>query len=1350
MRYLLLLSGLVGFLFVSTSTATIIHVPADYPTIQAGINASVNGDTVLVAQGTYRENIDFIGRIISLFSATGPGNTIIINDIAGIAAIRFHNGESNLSTISGFTLVGDSTSWGIECTNSSPIIYGNIIQGFQVGVKGTNSASVVRNNTIKYCDHTYSPQFGGAILFQDSHDTVIDSNTIYDNSSIIAGGMFLGQCYNVVIQRNLLYLNQGSQTSGMHFSGCSAISIFNNTIAKQSGNSGNGTIAFYMCSNMGVRNNIISNNNAWALYAFDSGEQIICDYNDFYQNNQGDFYAIIPQPNNIFGNPYYLDFDNDDFRLAEQSPCIDAGDPSSPLDPDGTRADMGALYFDQGLNRTSWYISVGGNDTTGDGSEENPFRTIQHGIDMASDGDTVLIGPGTYTGLGNRAITTNGKAILVKGAAGADSTMIDAEGDSSIFVLDDSDQPMMIQGLTLTDAINGILHASCCKDDTVSLRQVRISNCTGYGIDNGIDFLITYLIDSCQFDGNNIAVYQCGGLFKIKNSQFSNNLVGLRNCYDYTMYVDSCLFNDNIRAIDQGYFEVSYSTIRGGDYGVDFSYAYGGQVFMNSCVIESTQVAALYSRSGVYSYFSILNSQIVNNSTAAFADVMPSQWVGSLIFDNCYIAHNPNGINWGSLSMKNCIFEHSLLGISISGSFISIDIDSCIISHAYGIRISGLPGSTGDQNIRNSLFVGNPWHGLEGIDCPNLLVDKCTFENNEDAITIDQDSKFKLSNSIISHSWRYGIWATLDTLDDTIAFSDVWSNAGGNYIGLPDQTGLNGNISENPLYVDGEPYDYHLLAPSPCIDAGDPLSEPDSDATRADMGAYYYHQMQLNPFNLISPGQQGVLTNTLPSLEWSRSSHTDTNVIISYRVYWDDNGSFATPDSSGDLPDTAYAVADSLSRSISYYWKVTALGIHAFPRESDETRSFYIDGFPTPPAIIEPPNGAQANSSTYLIWLASTDPDSFDAVSYSIQVDNDSAFASPEINQSGMSSRSLLLDDAFAIMLGQLEGYGNLQADTSYFWRVRADDNYGLSSEWTDGANWFTFLPQNHAPAPPDSGFSPANGEEVISLTPVITWNDADDPDPDDNGDNLSYVIRLSEDSLFAGFVYYDTTAPGINQITPSYELDDNTHYYYQVKTLDDGGLSSDWSARQNFWTNHYNFPPEPFPLYGPESGARQVVFNTHFGWGGTVDYDPNSSFTYSFQWSADSLFASFVRTIPGLTDTVLTIPTDTLSLLGQNIFWRILAIDNDSLIQTGGIPEHFRALDILPPGDANSNGVTNGVDVTYLVNYLKGLGPAPDPLLAGDANGNCQTNGVDVSYLVNYLKGFGSAPLRPNCLPGM
>lgn len=52
-------------------------------------------------------------------------------------------------------------------------------------------------------------------------------------------------------------------------------------------------------------------------------------------------------PEDITADPLFRDAAAGDYRLGSMSPCIDAGDPSSPLDPDGTRADMGAIVYDQ-------------------------------------------------------------------------------------------------------------------------------------------------------------------------------------------------------------------------------------------------------------------------------------------------------------------------------------------------------------------------------------------------------------------------------------------------------------------------------------------------------------------------------------------------------------------------------------------------------------------------------------------------------------------------------------------------------------------------------------------------------------------------------------------------------------------------------------------------------------------------------------------------------------------------------------------------------------------------------------------------------------------------------------------
>ncbi len=67
MKKIILLSFILTLLPLSVLAAT-IHVPGDQLNIQAGIDAAVDGDIVLLADGTYtgvgNYNIDFSGKSI--------------------------------------------------------------------------------------------------------------------------------------------------------------------------------------------------------------------------------------------------------------------------------------------------------------------------------------------------------------------------------------------------------------------------------------------------------------------------------------------------------------------------------------------------------------------------------------------------------------------------------------------------------------------------------------------------------------------------------------------------------------------------------------------------------------------------------------------------------------------------------------------------------------------------------------------------------------------------------------------------------------------------------------------------------------------------------------------------------------------------------------------------------------------------------------------------------------------------------------------------------------------------------------------------------------------------------------
>ncbi|GAI98389.1 unnamed protein product, partial [marine sediment metagenome] len=106
-------------------------------------------------------------------------------------------------------------------------------------------------------------------------------------------------------------------------------------------------------------------------------------------------------------------------------------------------------------------------------------------------------------------------------------------------------------------------------------------------------------------------------------------------------------------------------------------------------------------------------------------------------------------------------------------------------------------------------------------------------------IECGESSLPQIRNNIITNNADHGI-NCLDASALAISYNDVWGHTNSDYLGCVAGTG---DISEDPFFVDPLAANYRLQAKSPCIDAGDPASNLDLDGTRADMGAYYFHQL---------------------------------------------------------------------------------------------------------------------------------------------------------------------------------------------------------------------------------------------------------------------------------------------------------------------------------------------------------------------------------------------------------------------------------------------------------------------------------------------------------------------------
>ena len=350
-------------LLAPSAFALIINIPADYPTIQEGIDAAQNGDTVLVAPGEYAEELAIEDKNILLTSSNGPDETII----RGFMIIEGASVDSTC-VLRGFNII-----WDDDCSpgcpsvvgipTGSPIIEGNIVQdalNFGGGGGGIVSIfnSIIRNNIVKN-------NWGSGI--RAAYDIVIEGNIVSYNlsysSSHGAGGGGLGLLsgivrYNLIIdnvaESGYGYVDGG----GIYTTGISNSDrqIYNNTIVGNSARVGNyngrgGGIYIGVRGDQNIlfKNNIIAFNPiGGGVYAelIDSGE-VDWDYNLVFGNESEDYRGVEPGEHDIQADPLFVDRFSGDYSLLPNSPCIDAGDPDFPLDPDGTRADIGAYYFDQ-------------------------------------------------------------------------------------------------------------------------------------------------------------------------------------------------------------------------------------------------------------------------------------------------------------------------------------------------------------------------------------------------------------------------------------------------------------------------------------------------------------------------------------------------------------------------------------------------------------------------------------------------------------------------------------------------------------------------------------------------------------------------------------------------------------------------------------------------------------------------------------------------------------------------------------------------------------------------------------------------------------------------------------------
>jgi len=340
-----------AFSFIVAST---VYVPSDYSTIQAAINASSSGDSIMVLPGTYYTDIDFSGKDVHVESTDGPDSTLLFN-----CNITIDKGESRAAVLKGFRVEGDVDYYVnvIEIENSDPTIVGNVFCNYYCSYCGAmyedakngcviglvNSAALIEGNEFIDNDIYWDSYFSGSdysilrgfcIYIENlvpGDQVEIRNNHFIDNDGTFYSVYVWGYCVyasgNVLFDNNLFH-NNGSSTNwydkanAIYCEEASEVSITNSTFFENGYQSNRPVILVAASASCEIRNCIIWEN---ALSGSPNVE---------YSDVQNGFSGI----GNIDENPQFVTDLLSDCHLGSGSLCIDAGDPDSsysdPEDPD--------------------------------------------------------------------------------------------------------------------------------------------------------------------------------------------------------------------------------------------------------------------------------------------------------------------------------------------------------------------------------------------------------------------------------------------------------------------------------------------------------------------------------------------------------------------------------------------------------------------------------------------------------------------------------------------------------------------------------------------------------------------------------------------------------------------------------------------------------------------------------------------------------------------------------------------------------------------------------------------------------------------------------------------------------
>lgn len=650
-------------------------------TIQAAVNLAVDGDTVLVSNGTYSTGTavtpDFItsNRVVIT-------NNILVKSVNGATTTTIRgqdNGNTSPTSVrcvymSSGTLVGfrltqgraplvstndaEQNIWGggayaVGGTIEDCIInandafqgggvYGGTLQRCTISGNGANNGGGARSSSLIECIISGNSGSGAS-------DSYLQGCTVMNNSSIAGGGLSGGSAERSVIKNNTALLFGG--TVGTFLYNCLIIS---NSATEAGGGATGGylencTVAYNTAQAAGgvyaapVYNSIVYFNGS-------TGTNVSPNHLDseFYYS------CTTPAPtsgaNNITGNPLFRA--SGDYRLMTNSPCLNAGNNSyvsESTDIDGNpRIESGTVDMGAYEDSRTKYVSPNGGSIFPYSRWIDAATNIQTAVDAAAVGERVVVTNGIYDS-GTRVTPgyqTSNRLVVTK------NIQVTSVNGPSVTT---------IKGLNVGNSLTSV---RCLYMSSGSLSGFTLAGGYAQGLppthgqnrDGGGAYMTGGSLSNCWIVGN-VATSGFGGGVKggtLYDCQILNNLTSSGGGGVYQSSLFDCTLSGNVSLIDGG-GAYDAALTRCQITGNTASNLAGG-VFagtMGNCLVrDNTSVGAV----GGAFVVSISNCTIIGNSASNVGGVAYCTVQNSIVYDNTDLAGNPNLL--GGTNIFSCIWPN--------------------------------------------------------------------------------------------------------------------------------------------------------------------------------------------------------------------------------------------------------------------------------------------------------------------------------------------------------------------------------------------------------------------------------------------------------------------------------------------------------------------------------------------------------------------------------------------------------------------------------------------------------------------------------------------------------------------